>query len=344
MSLIRESGDDDRHLVRYLLGLLPEEETERLDEMSIADAEFAGRLRVVEDDLVDAYVRGSLEGETLERFESFYLSSPRRRESVRFAEGFLRTVDRAAVPADPADERDGIRAPLGQHTAPRGFLQNLWLVPRSVPAWGLSAVAVLLLVALGALFEDVRLQKGLDHARAESAALSRQALELQQQLDDQSAASAAAVKELERVRASVDALEQKSEAPRPPDRTGTATRALTTALVLLPQTRAVGPIATLEIPTGTDRVAFELRLESNDFPRYEVALKDPATSRIVWRSGRSAAKSPAGEPSVPVIVPAAVLKPQHYSLELIGRSAAGAAEVVGSYTVRIVSPPIPTPR
>ena len=56
---------DERQIVRYLLGLLPAGEAERLDEASIADDDFAARLRVSEADLVDSYVRGKLDAETL---------------------------------------------------------------------------------------------------------------------------------------------------------------------------------------------------------------------------------------------------------------------------------------
>jgi hypothetical protein len=339
MSLFDESGHDDQYYVRYLLGLLYDEDAERLDERSIADDQVAARLRVVEDDLVDSYVRGALRGDTLARFESFYLSSPRRRQNVKFAESFLRAVDRAAVSEESEAARDFPPAPSPQSPVDRGFLPIQWLKPGSVSAWGLSAAAALLLLALSALlFQAVRLQKGLDGAQSESAALNRRAHELEQQLDVQRAASADAVKELDRIRASLAALEQKSADARPPARVAVRpTAPLTTALVLLPQTRAIGPIATLEIPPGTDRVTFELRLESNDFPRYEVAVKDPATSRTLWRSGWIAARSPGDEPTVSIVVPAGVLKPQHYSLELMGRAASGNAEVVGSYTVRIVS-------
>jgi hypothetical protein len=104
----------------------------------------------------------------------------------------------------------------------------------------------------------------------------------------------------------------------------------------VPQTRAVGPIAALTVPPGTDRVTFDLRLESDRFPRYEAALKDPATSRIVWRSGGLTATSRGDVPSVSVPVPGRLLKPQHYSIELSGRAAAGTAQVVGTYAVRIV--------
>ena len=89
------------------------------------------------------------------------------------------------------------------------------------------------------------------------------------------------------------------------------------------------------MPPATARVAFELRLESNEFPRYQVVLKDPATNEAIWRSPRVAAMSTGDQSSVFVIVPAGLLKPQHYSLELVGQSAAGAAKTVGSYTVQV---------
>jgi hypothetical protein len=107
MSVSHQSGSDDEELVRYLLELLPDAATERLDEACIADDEVAGRLRIVEGDLVDDYVRGRLAGHVLERFESRYLSSPRRREKVRLAACFVRAVDRAAPPAAGEDESAG---------------------------------------------------------------------------------------------------------------------------------------------------------------------------------------------------------------------------------------------
>ena len=71
---------DDRLLTRYLLGALPDEEVERLDELCIVDEELATRLQALENDLVDAYVRGEVSGEDLGHLESFYLSSAKRRQ------------------------------------------------------------------------------------------------------------------------------------------------------------------------------------------------------------------------------------------------------------------------
>src|SRR5262249_22524789 len=90
---------DDRLLTRYLLGALPDEEVERLDELCIVDDELASRLQALENDLVDAYVRGEISGEDLGHFESFYLSSARRRQKAEFAAALLELEKSpAAVP------------------------------------------------------------------------------------------------------------------------------------------------------------------------------------------------------------------------------------------------------
>ena len=76
----------------YLLGQLPESETERLDELTITDDECAERVRAVEHDLVDAFARGELTGIVLEQFRSRYLTTPQRLDTTRFAEA-LQSLD-----------------------------------------------------------------------------------------------------------------------------------------------------------------------------------------------------------------------------------------------------------
>ena len=89
---------NDRLVTRYLLGALPPEEAERLDELSIADDEFASRVSAVEKELVDGYVRGGLASDVLQRFRAVYLASPTLRQKVVFAESFLPLADQAEPP------------------------------------------------------------------------------------------------------------------------------------------------------------------------------------------------------------------------------------------------------
>ena len=285
MSLLNEAAPGDKQLERYVLGLLPEDAAERLDELSIVDDDVASRLQVVEDALVDAYVRGELTGETLEQFEAVYLASERRREKVRFARTLLGSPVRRAV------------------------------VRRSNAVWMLAAAAAVILLAGGALvYRDAQLRTELRDAQQASTELSDRARALEQQLND--------------------ARSPRVEAVKTPDAAPPALPL--TALVLLPQMRATGPIPTLAIPQGIDRVALDLRVDPNDFSRYQVALRDPAADQIVWRSERIPSRTVDSVPTVSIVIPAAVLKTQHYSLELEGITSAGGSEVAGSYVLQVV--------
>lgn len=339
MSAPHESGHDDQQLVQYLLGLLPDEDTERLDEMSIADEEVAARLGVVEDGLVDAYVRGTMPTDTRERFELVYLSSPRRRQKVKFAASFLEVADRAAVPVDAEATDESVRAPAGEPSDASSRASSSGRVgPRSMSWWGPALAAALVLLAGGAVvFNEARLRNGLHEAQIARDALDRRAHELEQQLNDQQAVNAQTVKELEGVRASLAALTQRSSTAGSSGEAASVSPApAMVALVLPPQTRGGGPIATMAVPRGADGVAFELQFEANEFSQYEVALQDPATDRVVWRSGKIAARSAGDLAAVSIIVPAGGLKSQQYSLELTGYGAIGGAQVVSGYPLRIV--------
>lgn len=105
----------------------------------------------------------------------------------------------------------------------------------------------------------------------------------------------------------------------------------TVTVLLLPQTRGVGQIATVSMSTGTERVTLQLQLESDDFPVYRVALKDLATNTIMWQSHELKSKSEGGTKAVSVTLPASILRRQRYGLELVGLSANSAPEFITSY-------------
>jgi hypothetical protein len=319
MSRTHKSVPDDDQLVRYVLGLLPDELTERLDEASIADDEVASRLRVVEDDLVDSYVRRTMDPERRERFESYYLSSPRRRERVRFAESFVHAVDGAAARTDANSgnqPKPGAPQSPGLQPRPETIPDHRPKNSRLILTWTLAAAAAVVLAASGALLnERLRHENRSNFAQDTTVATAT----------PQSAPIAPG-----------DVQSTAAPAPATPPVRPKAIQVPALALVLLPQTRAIAAIPTLAIPPGVDRVTFELRLESNDFSQYRAGLQDPATSQIVWRSGWTAAKSTGASSSIRVVVPAGVLKTQHYSLDLSGRGAGGSAEIVGSYAFQIV--------
>lgn len=342
-----DSTPDDELFVRYLLGQLSEDEAERLDELSIADDEVAWRLRAAEDDLVDAYVRGSLSDVSRARFERVYLVTPKRRDKVRFAQSLARTLDRAPQITPQVNGMATAKAPGGvAASAAAGSVQALaeeaarprwlaWLWPGSAAGWTLAAVGAALAVICGALLvQTARLRDDLATEKSMRASFDQHAQDLQHQLDAQKASAAETTAQLDRIRTQLaEATQQQSSAAAS---RGSSLLSGAVALLLTPQTRAAGSAPAIALRPGAEGVPLALLLESDDFPRYQVAVKDPATNAIVWRSDRLAVTAVNHAPTVSVVLPARLLKAQHYALELSGLRAAGGTDVIGSYVIRIV--------
>jgi hypothetical protein len=271
-----DTTDAERLLLPYLLRLLPDDQAERVELATLSDEQVAERLKAVEHDLVDGYIRDTLDAVTRDRFESYYLSSPIRRERVRFAAEFLRAIDGAAVNGQAAS--DGAAVPA-----------------QSKRGWRLLAAAAVVVLASGTVMLMLT-----DRPRSGEPA-------------------------------AVAPPPQREASPPSPSPSSIA-------LVLLPQTRAVSEPPTLHVAAGVSRVRFELRLDSDDYAEYQAGLRDPRTNATVWRSTWMTLPARAGGSAVEVDVPAGLLKPQHYSLDVTGRTAAGVVHVVGSYAFSVTPP------
>lgn len=320
----------------YLLGAVSESEQERLDEMSVSDDEFADRLRAVENDLIDSYVRGELSGDILTRFNSHYLASPRRREKVDFAERFLGFADGSVAPQARDTRATASASPEARETIRREPLRpRFFALLRPALQWGLAAAALVILLGGGYLFvENLRLRNQMVQSRAEQASLEQREQELQRQLAEKRSSDAETEDELARVRERLAQLEQQvagQHGKQEPEQRDLKVLAFNVA----PQTRGIGHIPTLTVPPGTDYVALTLQLETNDFSAYQAALKNPATGKVVWRSGmlRTGGKGK----TVGIRVPASLLNQQNYVVELSGISPGGAAQSVDSYPFRVVT-------
>lgn len=319
---------DEREITLYLLGSLSEEETARFDELGFTDDEFAEALRVVEKDLVDAYARGELSGPTLERFKSFYLASPLRREKVRFAQALQTSAQK-----EPAPQTAVPTAPAGR--AWWFSIFDFFAAPRPVWGWAGAAAAALVLLLLGGwlALENRRLRgERADQAPPQENELRQRAEELQTQLAAERAAHSEAENELARAREELARLEAGREKPRV---TNVPRRSAAVASFLLtPPMRGLGQMPVVSVPAGAERVMIRLELESNDYRAYRVALLQDADRRVVWRSGPLKTRS--GKRFLAVSLRANQLRPQIYALEVSGVSGQGGDEAIGGYPFRVV--------
>jgi hypothetical protein len=122
---------------------------------------------------------------------------------------------------------------------------------------------------------------------------------------------------------------------QPPQPTAPSNAAVL-AFVLLPSTRGVDEPPLVAVPRGTEKADIRIVLESDDFRRYQLTLKDPASDRIIWRSASLTPSTWRGNRVVTARIATTSLKGQIYVFDLSGFPAAGEAELLSSYPFRLV--------
>jgi hypothetical protein len=270
--------------------------------------------------LLTRYLLGGLSGESLERFKNMYLSTSKKMEKVEFAKAMLHFLERGAAAA--VQQSVVQTAPGAKRKASEDRATWSWLtVPRLELQWTFAAGTLVMLFASANLFiENERLGRQGRETHEQQVAAERRATELERQLGDQRSANAGALKELERLRQSAPATESLK----------------TIAVLLLPPTRGAGQIPTVPVRRGTDRVTLRLQLEADDFPSYEVALKEPAMNGVIWSSPKLRARLEGEAKAVSVSFSASLLQQQTYLAELTGVPTRGSKKVLSIYMFKVM--------
>jgi hypothetical protein len=326
-------GTNDAALLRYLLGALPVDEAEPIEEATVIDEDFATRLNALERELVDSYVRGDLEGSNLAKFHSWYLSSPLRAQKVETARAILRMADATeekvtingapqamAAPAatavapvtTPPEAVTTSVAPkfsYGENSTP-GRLSALRL--GMLRGWSVVAFAAAVLILIAAVGFLSNRNKRL---RNEIAETKKQSTELAAKLNEEHAAATASGQK----GVASDSLSHGLD------------NVATVTMFLSAPTRGASTIPTITVPAGTGLVVLSLGLGSNDEKSYRAQLMDPTTQKVLWHSG---VLRPGSDGTyVSVTVPANLLKSKTYLIQLVHDAATG-SELLASYPFR----------
>ena len=126
----------------YLLGQTPAEDEPELEARLLTDREFYEEVSIVEDELIDRYLRGELSGSDKEGFESHFVSSAERKRKVRFARALRKYISVAEVSADEETEPVTAYVP-----APRTSVVRPFPFGRSAMSYAIAA-SILIIVGL----------------------------------------------------------------------------------------------------------------------------------------------------------------------------------------------------
>jgi CHAT domain-containing protein len=107
---VEQKDTNSEQLTQYLLGEMPDEEKQQLEEKYFSDDALYDELLAAERDLIDRYVQKELSEVRQERFEQYFLSAPGRRRKLRFAISLQEYIPALAA-TKPEEEKKNVYKP-----------------------------------------------------------------------------------------------------------------------------------------------------------------------------------------------------------------------------------------
>jgi hypothetical protein len=322
---------------QYLLGTLSPEEKSRFEEKYFDDDKLFEEIEIVEDELIDAYVREELSTRDRERFKEVVNASPRLTSRVDFARILVKSTSAeepatvtAAVPTREESQSRRDIALEGESFWRRLFTKSP--APNRF-GWAMAACTLLLLLGGGMLlFEWMRLRAETTRLALERAELEQRNKTLASELDKQSSELsgrlANAQAENDRLLKQLESSQKETPESKPKN--------LSVAFFIAPGgLRSTGGENRITISSKFPEVRLNLGLESNDYSSYNATVQTVEGKTVLSRDRLRAQARRSGN-VVELKVPTSQLPNGTYIVELTGRSTAGVLEPVMKYSFRVV--------
>src|SRR6516225_4038746 len=87
---MNQSSNDQETVRHYLLDQLQEPEQIAIEDRLLMDDAFFQRLEMIEDELIDDYVSGSMSETDRQAFVAHFLAAPERQKKLKFAQAMHR--------------------------------------------------------------------------------------------------------------------------------------------------------------------------------------------------------------------------------------------------------------
>ena len=308
-------------LKSYLLGDLNPDEREQLEQRLTFDPNAFEELLLVEEKLIDDYLEGVLSAHEKKKFRKIFLATPERQQKLSFAKALNRHIG-------SRNEQDNQKT---------NWLKS-WLLPgrhqNQVLKWALAA-SLLLLVGGGywSALRTSRLQVALDREQS----LIR---ESQEQLREIENRNFQLMNSLELEQARTSGLEQEVanlKRAQKPDALPLPRQIRPPLLIasLSPgRSRDINGMQQVTVPSETDMIQLDLKMEPLDYPAYQAALERIGAyqnSTIISQRTQSILQGQFGG----FYISAELLKEGPYLLKLNGITDTGSSEEIANYYFRV---------
>ncbi len=354
--------DENKLINRYLLGELSEDELALVEERYFADENFFAQVLDAENSIVDSYVSGSFSAAERGKFEKQFLTTPQRRQKIKFAQSLNKAITEVQTNAAAnAIAFENKRTIVNRENSWWQSLAGFFNIQS--PALAFGTAAVLLMIVGAGLF--VVLQRGSNSTdiAKQSSQMNKRALsenDLQSNIDnntlntnevtDTNASPQKPVntqtkqqsdgqkprnekqsgEPVERPEKQADNDNSRSEKSSSPPQLVVATFVLIPGLVRGED----GKRTEITISPRANQIRLQLNLEEDLYPRYRAVLQNPDGTEV-WKIRLPQMKKKKGK-SVTLLVPAKVLSKGDYTMVLKGETKEREIENVSEYPFSIV--------
>ena len=294
--MIAERRQNEMQLRRYLLGQAAEEEQRAIEHSLLSNQEYFDHLLRCEEELIDEYACGAMQGADKECFEKYFLATPERRENLAFAQALHRYL--------ASQKRSG-----------DGGRESFSARPVRINVALMAAVAVLAVASALLLLMSLQLRRQVEQNRAELAKAEQREKTLTEQMA--------------RLTGLVQELSQSGATPRP-DNSDLVSLTLAPGL-----SRAGDPSATLSLPANAHRLKLILKTEGERHRSYRAELQN-LEGDIVWSNDGLKDRQAGGERVVEFMVPASLITHSDYLVILGSPNTSGSFDKLNTYRFSVV--------
>jgi anti-sigma-K factor RskA len=316
--------NDDAHnddvLVQYLLGDLPEDEQQQIEQRIFADDDFYERVLEVEEDLRCAYAQGTMPLAAKTKFEKRFLIFADERERVQLAREIIDELPKAV--AGRVLEQSSLRF---ERRTRHGLFGRLREGPRPALRYAMAAAALIVIAGLlWLVFETVRLRNQINQLRSQRTTIERQ---VEQRSEEERARIEQLNKELSEER---DRRGQLEEEIARRDHKPAAPQSFVAMLLSPGLIRGGGETKRLVLPSDTDQVRLMLTVTGNTSNNYRVVLMNSEGKELWSRQGLTTHRD-GTRIVLACSIPSRLIAEADYELKLSGLDDAGRPERTDSY-------------
>jgi uncharacterized membrane protein YciS (DUF1049 family) len=322
---MKDEADNEKLLIRYLLGNLPEKRRLQVEGEFLSDDQRYERLLALEDELFYDYAQNKLSPGEREQFEKRFLSSERNRRRTLLASALAHKMFESA-PVEMAEKSIADREP-------QRFWQSLksyFVAQSAAMRVSLAALAIVSLALIWLVIGIAGLRNEFNHFRAQRAVQEDQ---LRQQAQQESARTDELNLKLNREMDENATLRQGFGKMQAQSRAQGQRAPFVISLVLAPFiVRGKGPgMKKLYLPPGARLLKLLLKLEGEvEYKSYQVMLLTAEDSERWGRDKLRAQRTGSGR-SIVLSLPARILAQGDYELRLKGYASDGTLEETGDY-------------